>query len=194
MSNGDARPITALLARIGAGEQEALAQLVPMVYDELRRLAARHLNRERDGHTLQPTALVHDAYLRMLGGQTAAFNDRVHFFAAASQAMRHILVDHARARHASKRGGHSLRESLDEALELPDDASPMPVEDLLLIDQALTELAAFDSQQARLIELRFFGGLTIPEAAAILQISPATLKREWATAKAWLYRRMTSGS
>jgi RNA polymerase sigma-70 factor (ECF subfamily) len=168
---------------------EALEALWPVVYQELRRLAARYLQRERPEHTLQATALVHEAYLRLLRERNTAWENRAHFCAIAAGAMRQILVEHARARHAQKRGGHAARITLDEAL-IP---IPLGSVDVEALHDALEELAGFDERQARLVELRFFGGLSIEEAAGELHISPATAKRDWTVARAWLRRRLTGG-
>lgn len=173
----------------GRPRTEALEALWPVVYQELRRLAARYLQRERPGHTLQATALVHEAYLRLLREQNAAWQNRAHFCAIAAGAMRQILVEHARARHAQKRGGHAARITLDEALV----ATPPGSIDVEALHDALEELARFDQRQARLVELRFFGGLSIEEAARELAISPATAKRDWTVARAWLRRRLLGG-
>ena len=174
------------------GDKSAADQLMPLVYDGLRKVAAQYLRKERKDHTLQPTALVHEAYLKLIDISHVNWQDRAHFFAAASQMMRHILVDHARARAADKRGGDVERVELDEAISLADRGGEKNV-DLLALDDALDRLAEFDAQQSRLVELRFFGGLTIEETAHVLGVSPATVKREWTLAKTWLYRRMKDG-
>ena len=171
----------------GAGELDAL---FPVVYDELRRLAERHLRRERPGHTLQPTALVHEAYLRLTEARRIDWSDRAAFFGAAATTMRRILVNHARDRGAQKRGGGAAPRPLDEALDVPTDA---PDDALLAVDEALTALAALDPRQARVVELRYFAGLSVEETAEVLGVSPATVKREWSTAKAWLRRAMAQG-
>ncbi|MPZ16320.1 MAG: sigma-70 family RNA polymerase sigma factor [Luteitalea sp.] len=165
---------------------DALETLLPVVYRELRRLAAHYLQRERPGHTLQATALVHEAYLRLLREHNTAWQNRAHFCAIAAGAMRQILVEHARARHAQKRGGHAARITLDEALVA---TSPGSI-DVEALHGALEELADLDRRQARLVELRFFGGLSIEEAAGQLDVSPATAKRDWTVARAWLRRRL----
>lgn len=159
--------------------------LMPEVYAELRRVAAAYLRRERPGQTLQPTALVNEAYLR-LAGQHPQFQNRAHFCAIAANAMRQILVERARARHALKRGGGAARITLNEGLA----ASPEPVVDVAALDEALTRLAALDPEQARIVELRFFGGLTVEETAEAIGVSPATVKRHWAVARAWLAREL----
>jgi RNA polymerase sigma factor (TIGR02999 family) len=180
-------PITLLLLRWREGDHTALNQLLPLVYDELRRLARHYLRRERGGHTLQSTALVHEAYLRLAGENPPQFQNRAHFFGIAARVMREILMEHARAQKAAKRGGGACRLTLDESIALPG----QPDLDLLALDRALTELAALDEQQSRIVELRFFGGLTIEDTSEVMGISPATVKRDWVTARAWLYRAMT---
>jgi RNA polymerase sigma factor (TIGR02999 family) len=195
MSGEDARPLTRLLSDLSAGQAGASERVLPLVYDELRAMAARHMRRERPGHTLQATALVHDAFLTLVDQTRVQWQDRAHFFAIASQAMRRILVDHARARAAAKRGGGAGHAPLDRAGTVAlADRGALSLEDLLTLDRALEELAAFDPHQARIVELRYFGGLTIEEAAEVLHISPATLKREWSMARAWLHRRLTGGA
>lgn len=168
------------------GSEEALAALLPVVYDELRRLAASYLRRERPGQTLQPTALVHEAYLRLAKARDLSWQNRSHFLAIAANSMRQILVERARARHALKRGGAGERITLDEGRL----AAPAPEVDVLALDQALTRLAALDTEQARIVELRYFGGLTIEEVAETLDRSPATVKRAWTVARAWLHREL----
>ncbi len=190
MTTGQTADLDALLLRARAGDGDALAQILPIVYDELRRIAARYMRRERRGQTIQATALVHEAYLRLLKDRSPDWQNRAHFLAIAATSMRQILVERARARTAAKRGGQAERITLDEAM-LP---SPGGAPDLEAIDQALTRLAALDPAQARIVELRFFGGLTVEEAAAALDISPATLKREWSIARAWLRRELAQGS
>jgi RNA polymerase sigma factor (TIGR02999 family) len=177
--------VTRLLKAWSEGDLAARDELVPLVYDELRRRAASYLRRERRGHTLQPTALVHEAYNR-LSSQNEPFQNRAQFFAMASQMMRRVLVDHARAHHARKRASGGLRVDLTEGLAI---AQPRQV-DLIALDRALEELAALDERQARLVEMRFFGGLTAEEAAAALEVSLATANRDWALARAWLFRRL----
>jgi RNA polymerase sigma factor (TIGR02999 family) len=179
--------VTRLLVDWGQGDQEALDQLAPLVYDELRRLAGNQLRRERPGHTLQSTALVHEAYLRLIDQKNVRWQNRAHFFGVASQMIRRILVDHARAHQAAKRGAGVPRLELDEAL----DAGVQRDLDLVALDDALESLGRLDPQQARIIELRFFGGLSIDETAEVIGISPATVKREWSSARAWLFRELT---
>jgi RNA polymerase sigma factor (TIGR02999 family) len=161
-----------------------------LVYDEMRRLAASYLRQQRSDHTLQPTALVHEAYLKLIDVSQVDWQDRAHFFAVAAQTMRHILVDHARAVAADKRGGGAQKIALDEAVSFSN--QPQDI-DLLALDEALQRLAEQDEQQSRIVELRFFGGLTVEETAEVLRISPATVKREWSTARAWLFRQMKTG-
>ncbi len=178
--------VSKLLVKWGQGDLEAREALIPLVYDELRRVARRHLGRERPDHTLQSAALVHEAYVRLVDKEPPQWQNRAHFFAVAAQLMRHLLVDHARNRHAAKRGAGSPRLMLDEEFDLPQKRGV----DVEALDDALNRLANLDSQQSRLVELRFFGGLSIEETAVVLGISPATVKREWATARAWLQREM----
>ncbi len=181
--------VTMLLKQISSGNQNAVAELVPLLYDELRRMASRYLQRERPGHTLQATALVHEAYLRLVDQKGVEWQNRSHFFGVAAQQMRRILVDYARAHHAAKRGGPLPKISLDDALAIAEGRTG----DLLELDEVLTRLASIDAQQVRIIELRFFAGLTVEETAEVLNISPATVKREWTTAKAWLAREIERG-
>src|ERR1700674_2982843 len=178
--------VTELLGHWGKGDQDARDALIPLVYGELRRMARRYLQRERGDHTLQSAALVHEAYLRLVRQDVPQWQNRAHFFGVAAQLMRHILVDHARNRLAAKRGAGVPRLALDPELA----PARKPGIDLVALDDALSKLAALDSQQGRLIELRFFGGLSIEEAAVVLGVSPATVKREWATARAWLRREL----
>ena len=175
-----------LLLNWGQGDQGAREALIPLVYDELRRLARRYLRRERPDHTLQSAALVNEAYLRLIRQDQPQWQNRAHFFGVAAQLMRHILVDHARNRAAAKRGAGAPRLTLDPDVALPQARDV----DLVALDDVLNQLAALDPQQSRLVELRFFGGLTIEETSVVLGVSPATVKREWATARAWLQREM----
>ncbi len=184
-------PVTELLGQVRAGDRAAFSRLWPVVYEELRTLAARLLRGERAGHTLRPTALVNEAYLRLVD-QRAGWQDRSHFFAVAAQAMRRILVDYARAHLASKRGGIAPRLSLDDQADGVAGAD-IALDDVIEVDAALGELAALDSTEARIVELRYFGGLTLEETAAALGVSLATVKREWQVARAWLYRRLSGG-
>jgi RNA polymerase sigma factor (TIGR02999 family) len=180
-------PVTKLLVRWREGDRDALEELMPLVYDELRRLARHYLSKERSDHTLQSTALVHEAYLRLAGGNAPNWQNRAHFFGVAAHIMRQILIEHARGRGAAKRGGNALRLEIDEALALPQRIDV----DVVALDKALNELSELDTQQGRIVELRFFGGLTIEDTSEVLGISPATVKRDWVTARAWLYRAMT---
>ena len=184
--------VTGLLAAWGQGDQAALQSLMPLVYDELRRLADSYLRRERGNHTLQATALVHEAFLRLVG-HPAQPENRAHFFGIAAQVMRQVLVDYARAHAAAKRGGEWQRISLTAAAQA-DAATPLPEIELLALDEALTRLAKFDPALARLVELRYFADLTIEETAQVLGLSPATIKREWQTARIWLSRELRRGS
>jgi RNA polymerase sigma factor (TIGR02999 family) len=186
MCAASAESVSKLLLKWGQGDLEAREALIPLVYDELRRVARRHLGRERPDHTLQSAALVHEAYVRLVDKEPPQWQNRAHFFGVAAQLMRHLLVDHARNRRAAKRGAGAPRLMLDEEIDLPQKRGV----DLEALDDALNSLANLDPQQSRLIELRFFGGLSIEETAVVLGISPATVKREWATARAWLQREM----
>lgn len=178
--------VSKLLVNWGQGDQGAREALIPLVYDELRRLARRFLRRERPDHTLQSAALVNEAYLRLIRQDRPQWQNRAHFFGVAAQLMRHILVDHARNRAAAKRGAGAPRLTLDPDVALPRTRDV----DLVALDDALNQLAALDPQQSRLVELRFFGGLSIEETSVVLSVSPATVKREWATARAWLQREI----
>ncbi len=181
---------TELLDRAGRGESRAREEIWPLVYEELRLLAARKMARETPGQTLQATALVHEAWLRLGGGAQEAWRNRSHFFAAAAEAMRRILIDNARRKKAARHGGGAERVEIDpESLEL---AAEMSNDDLLAVHEALDRLAALDAEKARLVELRFFTGLTIVEAARVMDISEPTAKRHWAYARAWLYREISS--
>jgi len=182
--------VTQLLARWSDGDTGAREALIPLVYDELRRVARSALSRQRPGHTLGSTALVHEAYMRLVGRSSVHFENRAHFFAVASHLMRRILVDHARKHNAVKRGGDNLTLVLDDAVALPEKREV----DLSALDDALTLLATLDARQANIVEMRFFGGLSIDETSHVLGISPATVKREWATARTWLYDEMTRGT
>lgn len=181
--------VTQLLRDWNAGRADALDELVGLVYAPLREIAERHLRRERDGHTLQPTALVNELYLRLVDQRHVAWNDRAHFFGVAAQVMRRILVDHARRRRSEKRGGGVTPLTIDAAL----DVAAAENFDVIALDAALEGLAAVYPQQARLVELRFYGGLTIDESAEALGISPATVSREWTMARAWLRRALSAG-
>jgi len=182
--DSQAGQITAILKRLSAGDKKAADDLIPVVYQELRRMARYYMAREQSGHTLQPTALVHEVYLKLVDQNDVDWKNRAHFFAVAAQAMRRILVDHARLNKAEKRGGSDRKDvALDEALVYSSETGP----DVLQVDEALTRLAAIDARQCQIVELRFFVGLTVDEIAEVLQLSPRTIKREWNSAKAWLY-------
>jgi RNA polymerase sigma factor (TIGR02999 family) len=172
-----------LIARWRAGDEQALKDLLPLIYEQLHRVARQHLRHQRADHTLQATALIHEAYLRLAGGAGGSVRDRNHFVALASRMMRQVLVDHARGRHAAKRQG-GVRVTLSEAAEVADEV------DVLGVDEALKRLSEFDEQQARVVELRFFGGLSIQETADVLHISESTVKREWTMARTWLNREL----
>jgi RNA polymerase sigma factor (TIGR02999 family) len=185
---GKAEAITELLQSWGQGDLQARDRLVPLVYRELKVRAAAYLRRERRDHTLQPTALVHDAYLRLMRQERARWQNRAQFFGVAAQMMRRILVDHARERQAAKRPGAGLRVTLDDRI-----GATQPREcEVLALDQALDALSKFDRRQAQIVELRYFGGMSEQEVAAVLSLSRATVTREWQTARAWLYHHMTS--
>ena len=186
MSADSSTRINRLLADWGHGNEEAREALIPVVYNELRRQARRHLRGERPDHTLESAALVNEAYLRLVRQDAPQWQNRAHFFGVAAQLMRHILVDHARKRIAAKRGAGAPLLALDPELA----PAQKPGIDLVALDDALAKLGAIDPQQTRLIELRFFGGLSIEEAAVVLCVSPATVKREWVTARAWLRREL----
>lgn len=183
----DPAEVTLILQNAVSGDSRAADRLLPLIYDELRELAQRQLRRESPAHTLQPTALVHEAYLHLVDQSKASFNDRHHFFAVAATAMRRILIDHARSRGRVKRGGGQRRVELDAAV----DAVAASGVDLQELDAAMLKLGEVDARKAKLVELRFFGGLTIEEAAKVLEISPATAKRDWVVAKGFLYREIT---
>jgi RNA polymerase sigma-70 factor, ECF subfamily len=175
--------VTTLLKQLASGDRDAAAQLIPLVYDELHRVAEHHLRLERPNHTLQPTALVHEAYLKLVAQRHAGWQNKTHFCAVASQVMRRILVDYARARLRVKRGGNPPKLPLKEAFVI----APARCDELIALDEALERLARVDARQSRVVELRFFGGLTVDETATVLGVSPKTVKREWSIAKAWLY-------
>ncbi len=182
--------VTQLLARWSDGDRTAREALIPLVYDELRRIARSALSRQRPDHTLESTALVHEAYMRLVGRTSVHFESRTHFFAVASHLMRRILVDHARKHNAAKRGGANVTLVLDDSVDVPDKREI----DLSALDEALTALAKLDERQASIVEMRFFGGLSIDETSQALAISPATVKREWMTARSWLYDALTNES
>ncbi len=186
--------VTRLLQRWSAGDRAALDDLVPIVYAELRRIAEGYFSRERSSHTLQPTALIHEAWMRMARQQKPVFDHRRQFYALAAQMMRRILVDHARATGAEKRGGDRARTTLDTALGVAIGGGAPPLVDLLALDQALTRLAAVSPRQARVIELRYFAGLGVEDLAEILEVSPATISRDQRVAEAWLGQAMAGGA
>ena len=187
MSEPLSQPVSALLAQWQAGDEEALRTLVPLVYDELRRLAHRYLQKERPDHTLQSTALVHEAYVRLVKQEGGKFQNRAHFFAICAQLMRQILIEYARSQRAAKRD-RGQKVTLNDEVALVKKSRSV---DLVALDEALEGLAKLDAQQSRIVELRFFGGLSIEETAQVLGISPATVKRDWSTAKAWLHHEMS---
>lgn len=187
--NSPSIDVTVLLRQFSDGNQEVLAELIPLVYDELRRLAAYHLRQERSNHTLQATALVHEAYLHLVDQRQVDWKNRSHFFGVAAHLMRRILLMHARKLHAAKRGGSAQKISLDEAAVFTSEQSA----ELMALEELLTRLGQLDAQQARVVELRFFGGLSVEETAELMNISPATVKRDWAMAKAWLGRELRVG-
>lgn len=183
--------VTAALLAWSGGDREALGRVLPQIYDELRALAAQHLRKERPGHTLQATALVNEAFLRLSGRERVHVEARMQFFAVAAQAMRRVLVDHARRRRAEKRGGDEMPVPLTEVADAELTASPLV--DVLDVDEALTRLAALDERQARVVELKFFAGMEVEEIAAALDVSPSTVQREWRMARAWLRHQLARG-
>lgn len=182
--------VTRLLLAWSDGEQSALDELMPLVQEELRRLAGRFLRQERPGHTLQPTALVNEAYLRLIDARHVRWQNRAHFFAISARLMRQILVDSARERETQKRGGGMTMVNLDEAWTI----GQQPDQDLLALDDALCALAVIDRRKSQVVDLRFFGGLNIEETAEVLQVSPETVKRDWRMARSWLRRRLSAGA
>jgi RNA polymerase sigma factor (TIGR02999 family) len=185
----EAQHVTRLLAELTAGRRDALDELVPMVYGDLRQIARAHLRGERTGHTLNTTGLVHEAYIRLARLERIEWQDRRHFFAVASRAMRRVLIDWAKARRRDKRGGGAVQVPLDEAMHLTEQQA----DELIALDSALTRLEAVSERQSRLVECRFFGGLTMEESADVLGISLATAKRDWALCRAWLNRELEGG-
>ncbi|QQS47563.1 MAG: sigma-70 family RNA polymerase sigma factor [Acidobacteriota bacterium] len=186
MSKHSTQDITQLLLAWGEGDQAALERLMPLVYEEMRKIARRYMVRQRPDHTLQTTALVNEAYLRLIDSSKVKWQNRAHFFAISAQLMRRILVDFARARMNQKRGGGVQKVVLDEALTI----SAEPSEELVALDDAMNELAAIDKRQSQIVELRYFGGLTEEETAEVLDISTRTVRRDWSLARAWLYRQL----
>ena len=181
--------ITQLLVAWGDGDEAVLDQIIPLVHRELQQIARRCMGGERRGHSLQPTALVNEAYLRLVDVQQMSWQNRAHFLAMAARLMRRILVDHARSKGYAKRGGGAAKIALDEALIVPNE----PGRDLVALDDALKALAEVDERKSRMIELRFFGGLSVEETAAVLHVSPDTVKRDWRFAKAWMQRELRGG-
>lgn len=186
MTQPPTHELTQLLNAWSEGDRAALDKLTPLIYEELRRMAHRYMNRERKGHTLQTTALVNEAYLRLFDRENVHWQNRTHFFAIAAQLMRRILVDHARGQASQKRGGKAQKVSLEEAALISQERAS----EVIALDEALKGLALIDPQQSRIVELRFFGGLSVDEAAEVLSVSPATIKREWGSAKLWLLREI----
>jgi RNA polymerase sigma-70 factor (ECF subfamily) len=184
------KKVSALLADWSNGNEAARDELIPLVYDELRRLAGHYMALERGGHSLQATALVNEAYLRLVDLRQVRWQGRAHFFALASRMMRRILVDYARSRHYAKRGGAAWRVSLEDAMIVSADKTP----DVVALDDALTRLAAIDFRKSQVVEMRYFGGLSMGEIAAVLKISEVTVRRDWSTARAWLYREIRAAS
>lgn len=178
---------TRVLEAVAAGDSGAAARLLPLVYDELRALAASALRRERPDHTLQPTALVHEAFLRLIDQAHAEYKSRTHFFAIGAQAIRRVLIDHARHHEAAKRGGQWLKVTMDQAVAAAGSSESV---DLLALDEALTRLATLDERQSKVVEMRFFGGLSVEETAAMLDVSPRTVEEDWRMARAWLRREL----
>ena len=186
----ESKDVTKLLAAWSGGDGEALAELMPLVYGELHRMAKRYMNSQPSGHTLQTTALIHEVYLKLSDRKEPRLQDRTHFFAVAARAMRHILVDHARSQQAEKRGGAMLQiVSIEDAAVISDQRSAETV----ALDEALTNLTALDERKGQVVELRYFGGLSVVETAEVLQISPETVLRDWRFAKTWLLRELTRG-
>lgn len=186
MTEARTHEVTQLLIDWSNGDQSAFDRLMPLIDEELRRLAHRYMSRERAGHTLQTTALVNEAFLRLVNRKNLQWQNRAHFFGLAAQVMRTILVDHARSHASAKRGGGARNLELDEAIVI----SQQKASEVIALDEALKQLALIDPRQSRIVELRFFGGLTVEEAAEVLHVSPVTIKREWSTAKAWLYHEL----
>ena len=185
----DGAEVTRLLRQLRSGDQDAAAKLVAAVYGDLRQMAGRAMRRERSGHTLQPTALVNEAFLKLAGGAGVEWRDRAHFFGIAARLMREILVDYARKRDAVKRGS-GARITLDDSLLISEDR----LADVVAMDEVVTRLEALDGRQGQIVELRFFGGLSVEEVAEVMQISTPTVKREWQSAKAWLHQELTRGA
>ena len=185
-----AHSVTQLLEQWNHGDREALDKLLPLIYEELRKMAKFYMSQQNPNHTLQTTALIHEAYLRLVKQKEKHFENRAHFFGVAAQAMRHILVDYARARNTAKRGGRARSVSLEEAALVSQERAA----ELIAFDEALQELAKLSSRQGRVVELRYFGGLSVEETATVLEVSPETVMRDWKLAKIWLYRALTPDS
>jgi len=190
MTTPSSHEVTQLLLAWSGGDRAVLDQLIPLVHEELRRLAKRQMGRERPGHTLQTTALVNEAYLRLIDSSRVQWQNRAHFFAISAQLMRRILVDFARARRNLKRGGKAQQVSLEEALEVAQEQGA----DLVALDDAMQTLATLDARQSQVVEMRFFGGLSVEETAEVLKVSPETVKRDWRLAKVWLLRELSKNS
>ncbi len=190
MAGPPTHDVTALLKAWSAGDENSLAPLMSLVYDELRRVAHRYMAGERAGHTLQTTALVHEVYLRLVDARQVNWQDRTHFMAMCARLMRRVLVDFARSKQFQKRGGEVVRISIDDELML----APGPEQDLVALDEALTRLAELDSRKSRVVELRFFGGFSVQETAQALKVSAETVMRDWKFAKAWLFRELQGGA
>lgn len=186
--SSDRPGVTQLLEAWSQGDETALDKVMPLVYDELHRMARRFMSRQKPGHTLQATALINEAFIKLVGQEEKHWQNRAHFFAVAAQAMRHILVDYARSQQSNKRGGNEQRIEFDEALSVSNDRAS----EIVALDDALVELARVDPRKCRVVELRYFGGLSVEETAKILDISTITVMRDWSMAKAWLYRELTS--
>ncbi len=187
MSESNTQEVTELLQKWSEGDADALEQLTPIIYSELHRIAKRYMNRERDGHTLQTTALVNEAYLRLIDWKTAKWENRAHFFGVSAQLMRRILVDFARKRPKISNDKLAKKVSLEEAFTVTTEKDT----DLVALDEALNELAKFDERKAKIVELKFFGGLSVEETAEVIKVAPITVMREWQKAKAWLYRELS---
>ena len=190
MTRPSPQEVTQLLVAWSHGDASALDRLLPLVYEELRRIASRYMRQERPGHTLQTTALVHEAYFQLIDKRHISWENRAHFYGVAAKAMRRILVDHARRHHRAKRGGGVCKVALDEAAAV----SSEPAVDMVALDEALSGLAAVDARKSQMVELRFFGGLSIEETAEVLKVSPATVMHDWTLTKAWLRRAMNDES
>ena len=194
MNTLTANDLTGLLIEWGQGDKDALDRLTPLVYDEIRRIAHRYVQREREGHTLQTTALINEAYLRLAGSKNVAWQNRSHFFAVTAQVMRRILIDHARRRRYVKHGGEVQRVAFDTAMNEATAMTQGRASELVALDEALEELAQLDPRKSRVVELRYFGGLNYEETAEVLEVSVMTVRRDWRAAKAWLYKAVNSES